>query len=253
MYGESEGELEEKFSLFLEICRENHLTLSPKKFQLCDPDGSIKFTGMILSSKGLSPDPDKMSVIQDFPIPVSEGDLCSWLGLCQQLGMWYPELASCQSGLRHLVRDDMEFVWTADMTAQMESMKQLLCGDVYVLPYDTMLVPTVYVDGSILNGAGFILVQQYGRFFSAEDYKTRDNVTETIVDDDMCLGPGGGEKSPTLVSNTDVKMSGEGQKGRMQLVKAGSCMSKPFWSQLSAIEIEFLSLYYAVMQCDFYL
>ena len=39
----------------------------------------------------------------------------------------------------------------------------------------------------------------------------------------------------------------------MRLVKAGSCMSKPFWSQLSAMEIKFLSLYYAVMQCDFYL
>ena len=34
---------------------------------MCDPDGFIKFAGMILSSKGLSPDPDKMSVIQDFP------------------------------------------------------------------------------------------------------------------------------------------------------------------------------------------
>ena len=51
------------------------------------------------------------------------------------------------------------------MTAQMESTKQLLCGDVFVLPFDTMLVPTLYVDGSILNGAGFILVQQDGRFF----------------------------------------------------------------------------------------
>ena len=43
------------------------------------------------------------------------------------------------------------------------------------------------------------------------------------------------------------------QKGRMRHVKAGSCMSKPFWAQLSAMEVEFLSLYYAVMQCDFYL
>ena len=87
------------------------------------------------------------------------------------------------------------------MTAQMESTKQLLCGNVYVLPYDTMLIPTVYVDGSILNGAGYILVQQDGRFLSAEDYKTRDNVTETTVDSNNCLDP---------VSKTDVKMSGEG-------------------------------------------
>ena len=35
VYGESEGELEEQFSLFLDICRENHLTLSLKKFQSC--------------------------------------------------------------------------------------------------------------------------------------------------------------------------------------------------------------------------
>ena len=69
VYGESLEELLEQFSLFLDICRENHLTLSPKKFQMCDPEHSIKFAGMILSSKGLSPDPDKMSAIQDFPIP----------------------------------------------------------------------------------------------------------------------------------------------------------------------------------------
>ena len=166
VYEESKEELEEQFSLFLEIYRENHLTLSLKKFQTCDPEGFIKFAGMIMSSKGLSPDPDKMSVIQDFLIPVLKSDLHSWLGLCQHLSMWYPELASCQSGLCHLVRADVKFLRTADMTAHMESTKQLLCGDVYVLPFDTMLVPTLYVDGSILNGAGFILVQHNGRFFT---------------------------------------------------------------------------------------
>ena len=119
----------------------------------------------IVLAKGLSPDPDKMSAIQDFLIPVSKGYLRSWLGLCQQLSMWYLELASCQSGLRHLVRDDVVFHWTVEMTEQMEATKRLICGDVYVQPYDTMLVPTIYVDGSILYGSGFILVQQDGRFF----------------------------------------------------------------------------------------
>ncbi len=59
--------------------------------------------------------------------------------------MWYPELASCQSGLRHLVRDDVVFQWSVAMTEQMEATKRLLCGDVYVQPYDTMLVPTILV------------------------------------------------------------------------------------------------------------
>ena len=58
VYGETEDQLKEQFSLFLDICRDNHLTLSPKKFQMCGPDDQgIKFAGMILSSKGLSPRP----------------------------------------------------------------------------------------------------------------------------------------------------------------------------------------------------
>ena len=200
VFGETKEELEHQFSLFLDICREHHLTLSPKKFQMCDPDGFIKFAGMVLSSKGLSPDPDKMSAIRDFPIPNNRTDLRSWLGLCQQFSIWYPELASCQSGLRHLVRDDVPFEWSSEMTDQMEATKRLLCGDVYVHSYDTKLVPTIFVDGSILHGAGFILVQQEGRFFSADDYKPSLDVTETTLDG----------KSVNPQNDTNVKLLGRG-------------------------------------------
>ena len=290
VFGETKEELEQQFSLFLDICREHHLTLSPKKFQMCDPDGFIKFAGMVLSSKGLSPDPDKMSAIRDFPIPINRTDLRSWLGLCQQFSIWYPELASCQSGLRHLVRDDVPFEWSSEMTDQMEATKRLLCGDVYVHSYDTKLVPTIFVDGSILHGAGFILVQQEGRFFSADDYKPSLDVTETTLDGksvnpqnntnvkllggeggEVSLPTEGGEISPTYDSTcnddgadtdtTDCTVSkgpastqtSVSHKGKMRLIRAGSCMSKSFWSHLSAMEIEFLSLYYAIMNCDFYL
>ena len=261
VYGESLEELLEQFSLFLDICREHHLTLSPKKFQMCDPEHSIKFAGMVLSSKGLSPDPDKMSAIRDFPIPNNRTDLRSWLGLCQQFSIWYPELASCQSGLRHLVRDDVPFEWSSEMTDQMEATKRLLCGDVYVHSYDTKLVPTIFVDGSILHGAGYILVQQEGRFFSADDYKPCLDVIETPLDGKSVnpqndtnvklLGKGGGgdcsppieggETSPTYDSicddggfgteTTDCMVSkghtsthgSVSHKGKMRLIRAGSC------------------------------
>ena len=51
-------------------------------------------------------------------------------------------------------------------------------------------------------------------------------------------------------ASTQVSVS---HKGKMRLIRAGSCMSKSFWARLSAMEIEFLSLYYAIMNCDFYL
>ena len=203
--GELLGELLEQFSLFLDICREHHLT---QKFQMCYPEHSIRFAGMIMSSKGLSPASDKMSVIRDFPIPNNRTDLRSWLGLCQRFSMWYPELASCQSGLRHLVRDDVPCQCSSKMTGQMEATKHLLCGDVHVHSYDIKLVPTIFVDGSILHGARYILVQQEGRFFSADDYKSCLDVIETPLDgrsvdpqnntNVKLLGKGGGDCSPPI-------------------------------------------------------
>ena len=152
-----------------------------------------------------------MSAIRDFPIPVSKTSLRSWLGLCQQLSLWYPELASCQSGLCHLVRDDVEFVWTDNMTAQMEATKQLLCGDVYVTPYDTMLVPTIFANGSIINGAGYILVQQEGKFFANDDYKMMDNITEVTTKSDVCSGLENVNYVKMSKSQSDFKKSqGEG-------------------------------------------
>ena len=62
------------------------------------------------------------------------------------------------------------------------------------------LFPRFYVDGSILYGAGFILVQQDGRFFSVEDYKPSVDVIETTVDGD----------GVTLQNDTDINFSGRG-------------------------------------------
>ena len=154
--------------------------------------------------------------------------------------MWYPELASCQSGLRHLVRDDVVFHWSVEMTEQMEATKRLLCGDVYVQPYDTMLVPTILVDGSILYGAGFILVQQDGRFFSAEDYKNSVDVIETTVDGDgltlqndsnVSLSEGGGgDISPTTGGGGDtsptIEMSGDGDGHDLETETTDCMVSK---------------------------
>ena len=98
------------------------------------------------------------------------------------------------------MRDDVPFEWSSEMTDQMEATKRLLCGDVYVHSYDTKLVPTIFVDGSILHGAGFILVQQEGRFFSADDYKPCLDVIETTLDG----------KSVNPQNDTNVKLLGKG-------------------------------------------
>ena len=62
-----------------------------------------------------------------------------------------------------------------------------------------MLIPTIYVDGSILNGAGYILVQQDGIFCSADNYKYKSNITEVTVN--------GMDSFDQVDDETDITMS----------------------------------------------
>ena len=47
--------LDSQLELLLQICREHHLTLSPRKFQLADENGSLILAGCKLSSDGTGP------------------------------------------------------------------------------------------------------------------------------------------------------------------------------------------------------
>ena len=54
---ESMAKLHEQLEHLLKICREHQLTLSPRKFQMCDKNGSLIFAGYKLSAAGCEPDP----------------------------------------------------------------------------------------------------------------------------------------------------------------------------------------------------
>ena len=70
------------------------------------------------------------------------------------------------------------------MMAQMNKTKQLLQGDAYAYPFDMMLVPTLYADGSILNGAGYILTQRDDRFYSDDNFKNPIMSEATVTERD---------------------------------------------------------------------
>ena len=53
-------QLNKELKLLLKICREHHLTLSPKKFALvATEDSSLVFAGHQISAHGCEPDPEQ--------------------------------------------------------------------------------------------------------------------------------------------------------------------------------------------------
>ena len=73
------AELERLCSVFTRL-REAGLKLSPKKCHLFK--SRVVFLGHIVSEEGVSPDPEKIKAVCEWPTPTSVSALCSFLGLC---------------------------------------------------------------------------------------------------------------------------------------------------------------------------
>ena len=54
----------------------------------------IKVVRHVINGEGVKPDPVKVASIQELPEPNNITELCSFLGMVNQLGKFLPELAS---------------------------------------------------------------------------------------------------------------------------------------------------------------
>ena len=103
------AELEPCLRALLADCRTHGITLSRRKFAI---GPKVKFAGHIISDEGVSPDPEKIAAISDFPTPGDVSAVRSFLGLANQLGSFLPDLSHATDPLRKLLQKGVAFVWT---------------------------------------------------------------------------------------------------------------------------------------------
>ena len=80
------SELESRITQVVQRCKDLHVTLSKSKFHI---DTSLKFAGCVVSVSGVTPDPDRISALANFPTPSDQTSVRSFLGLCNQLAFSY--------------------------------------------------------------------------------------------------------------------------------------------------------------------
>ena len=73
-----EEHLEHLQSVF-DSLRKASLTLKPKKCFFAQPE--VKYLGHVVSCKGVTPDPDKICIVRDFPVPTDVSKVRQFLGL----------------------------------------------------------------------------------------------------------------------------------------------------------------------------
>ena len=155
-YGYSLPDILSKIERFFKACDDNNITLNTRKIQF-GPE--VVFAGFLINSSEYRINPALTNSLQSFPVPKSQTDLRSFMGLANQICQFTEDIAKLLVPFKDLLKKGQSFVWTADHQLAFEKARSELSEPKW-LTYFALNRPTrLYTDASRLNGLGFILKQ----------------------------------------------------------------------------------------------
>ena len=110
IFGRTETEFRTNVISFLDRCVKQDMHLIPDKIQINCTE--VPFFGNTLSKDGLSPDLNKVKLIQEWPTPKNQKELQSLLGTVNYLSRFLIFLSDLRAPLQSLLKKDSEFIWT---------------------------------------------------------------------------------------------------------------------------------------------
>ena len=113
---------------FLEVCRNNNLTLNAEKMQFRLP--KVSFLGHTWSDKGLSADPKKIEAVKRMEMPQD----VETMRLVNYLNRFSPCLPELSDPLREICRQKMEFKLTKACEFAFQCCKEEMSKNI-TLPY----------------------------------------------------------------------------------------------------------------------
>jgi hypothetical protein len=121
---------------------------------------SLRVLGFIVSREGLSPDPEKISAVRDFPTPRNVKELQSFLGRCSYYRKFVPDFAVLARSLSNLTKKNQRFLWGEEHQRSFEALKTVLTSPPILAHPRYDLPMEIHCDASHY-GVGAVLVQQY--------------------------------------------------------------------------------------------
>ena len=142
-------------AVFQEL-RANKLFVNEKKSEFFMKE--IKYLGHIISKEGIRMDPDKLRVINEWPIPRNLHELRSFIGMCSYYRRFIEKFSVIAGPLHDLTKKRVPFHWTAkEHQAFVKLKEKLMSQPVLVLP-DLKKPFEVYCDASG-DSIGAVLTQ----------------------------------------------------------------------------------------------
>jgi len=119
----------------------------------------VHFLGHVLTESGIEVQPEKVSVVQQWPVPRSLTELRSFVGLCSYYRRFIPGSADIAAPLHALTRKNARFSWGADQDEAFNRLKECLTTvPILGMPRDD---GTFYLDTDASDkGVGAVLSQE---------------------------------------------------------------------------------------------
>ena len=130
VFGATPEEHDEALRHIFKLWREHGLTLSLKKSRL--NLRVVKFFGKVFSSKGISPDPDKVAALKAAGPPQSAAEVSSFLFFAGANTDFMEGFAQATATLRELLK----FQWTPECQRSFEQVREMLTDDTVMAYFD---------------------------------------------------------------------------------------------------------------------
>ena len=154
--GKTQHEHDETLSRVCEKIRESGMTLNPTKCLISKE--SIPWWGMVVSSKGISPDPKKVQSMKHITPPKSKDELKSFFCMIQSNKSFIHNLATKTEHMRKQLKKNVPFNWNSDCQKEFNIIKEKFTKDILLRHFNPKLETVIQVDAHI-SGISAILKQ----------------------------------------------------------------------------------------------
>ena len=170
------------------ILQQEKFSVKLKKCQFFKSE--LKFLGHIISSDGISPDPDKISAVQAWPLPRTQTELRGFLGLTNYFRRFIEGYASIAAPLINLTKksEGKSIILSPEATASFQQLKECLVSAKTLAIPDFSKPFRLETDasqiglGGVLSQEGKPVAYESKKFSSTEmNYSTTDRELYAVV------------------------------------------------------------------------
>ena len=156
VHGKTQADHDAALKATLKCLHDNEAKLNKEKCVFST--NRLVFFGHIFGDKGISVDPEKVTLIQNTEAPKNVSEVRSFLGMTQYVSRFIPGYAIKTEPLRALTKKDAPWKWTRKEAEAFEKLKQALSDTPVMAYFDSTQDTKVIVDASPV-GIGAILTQ----------------------------------------------------------------------------------------------